>query len=57
MQFSSSPAKEDLVAKKRIVLALFLGVVVATAALVWATESPPSNTVGFFCFDLSGQTR
>ena len=57
VELLTSPAKEDLVAKKRVILALFFGLVVATAALVWATESAPSNTVGFFCFDLSGQTR
>jgi len=37
---------------KRILIVVFLGVVVVTAALVWASESAPSNTVGFFNFEL-----
>lgn len=57
MELLSSPAKEEIVVKKRIVLGLFLGLVVVTAALVWATESAPSNTVGFFSFDLSAGSR
>ncbi|MBN1426633.1 hypothetical protein JXA88_18960 [Candidatus Fermentibacteria bacterium] len=28
-----------------------------TAAVVWAAESAPSNTVGFFTFDLGAGTR
>jgi len=37
---------------KRILIAVFFGLVVVTAALVWASESAPSNTVGFFNFEL-----
>lgn len=47
---------EMKLSKMHLAFALLVCCLVA-AAVVWAAESAPSNTVGFFTFDLSAGVR
>ncbi|MCU0612266.1 MAG: hypothetical protein MUE60_10810 [Candidatus Eisenbacteria bacterium] len=38
--------------KTHAAFALLIGCLMVAAAVVWAAESAPSNTVGFFTFQL-----
>jgi hypothetical protein len=37
---------------RKLIIAAFCALIVGAAIVVWAAESAPSNTVGFFSYEL-----
>jgi len=45
--------RKDLSMKyRKLIIAAFCALIVGAAIVVWAAESAPSNTVGFFTYEL-----